>query len=666
MTNNSNPLNGYRFDTREKGIETRGEQFAKLVNGSTASNQKADAKQDKEINKVSNDLADFKKKVYTKQQADAKFLTSKNLTPYAKKADVYTKAEVDAKIPPEQDLSSYAKIQYVDDQIAALIAGAPSELDTLKEAADAINANIGSIETISAGLDAKANAADVYNKSEVDSALGEKANAADLDAKANAADVYTKTEVDGLIPDVSGFAVASEVESALAEKANATDLDAKANAADVYTKTEVDGLIPDVSGKVDWVESTPGRKHIVLANHNNILGTDTEGGTFNLAMVSKWNVADFGSAQLHMNLNSVDGNVTINDDKQIATVDQLPDVTGFASKQELETLEGNVYTKTEVDGLIPDISGLAVASDVEAALAGKADVADLEEKADASAVTEEIAAAVAVLAAKDEAQDAEIALKANASEVYTKEEVDAMLAEKQAEIDALVADYKSLKSIVGDLGGDVEYNVPAEGKLTDLLKKSGTVKLSEDVTSSTFTGGITSKNVTTLNLNGKTLTFSGATTNNPGIMTRGKEEITIAGKGTLDAAGRIAVEANGVDSVINLSGTTGFFASEPTYVTDRSGGELIYCYLGTINISAGVFRNNGDDKSFTLNCYDANYRDGKANIIVTGGKFYDFDPANNTAEGPGTSFVPDGYESVPSTVEEDGVEHTVYTVKKIA
>jgi hypothetical protein len=43
-------------------------------------------------------------------------------------------------------------------------------------------------------------------------------------------------------------------------------------------------------------------------------------------MVSKWNVADFGTSQLHMNLNSVDGIVTINDDKQIATVDQISDV----------------------------------------------------------------------------------------------------------------------------------------------------------------------------------------------------------------------------------------------------------------------------------------------------------------------------------------------------
>jgi hypothetical protein len=63
-----------------------------------------------------------------------------------------------------------------------------------------------------------------------------------------------------------------------------------------------------------------------------------------------------------------------------------------------------------------------------------------------------------------------------------------------------------------------------------------------------------------------------------------------------------------------------------------------------------------------LNCYDANYRAGTAKIIVTGGKFYDFNPADNGAEGEHTSFVPEGYHVETSI---DG-ESTVYTVKKDA
>ena len=267
------------------------------------------------------------------------------------------------------------------------------------------------------------------------------------------------------------------------------------------------------------------------------------------------------------------------------------------------------------------------------------------------------------LSAETDLQTA-IDLKADKETTYTKEEVDALIAEKEAEIVQIKKDYNSLKEIVGELGGNVEWGVPADGTFNNMMKKNGIVKLGEDTTTSTYAGGITSKNETTLNLNGKNLTFSGQTTTNPGIMTRGKQKLTIMGKGTIDAAGRIAVEANGADTVINLSGTTGMFGSEPTYVTDRSGGELIYCYLGTINIYAGVFKNNGEDKKFLLNCYDANRAAGTAKIIVTGGKFYDFDPANNTAEGEHTNFLAEGYHTEASTVVEEGVEHTVYTVKK--
>jgi hypothetical protein len=303
----------------------------------------------------------------------------------------------------------------------------------------------------------------------------------------------------------------------------------------------------------------------------------------------------------------------------------------------------NYYDKASVDGFVNDLAA------VDSIISGAVD----------NLFTEVENESQRAISAETDLQSA-IDLKADRETTYTKEEVDALISEKEAEIVQVKKDYNNLKEIVGELGGNVEWGVPADGTFNNMMKKSGTVKLGEDTTTSTYAGGITSKNKTTLNLNGKNLTFSGQTTTNPGIMTRGKQEITIIGKGTFDAAGHIAVEANGADTVINLSGTTGMFGSEPTYVTDRSGGELIYCYLGTINIYAGVFKNLGDDKTFLLNCYDANYRAGTAKIIVTGGKFYDFNPADNKAEGEHTSFVPEGYHVETST---DG-DSTVYTVKK--
>jgi hypothetical protein len=194
------------------------------------------------------------------------------------------------------------------------------------------------------------------------------------------------------------------------------------------------------------------------------------------------------------------------------------------------------------------------------------------------------------------------------------------------------------------------------------MGNNGTVKLTDDVTTGRFGPGITANNKVKLNLNNNDLTITGLTTTSAqgGIMARGSQEITIYGKGTIDTGNGICIEANGATSTINLTGST------TIYHNNRSGAELIYCYAGTINITNGTFRNDGEDKKFMLNCYDANYRAGTAKIVVTGGKFYDFDPGNNTAEGPGTSFLAEGYHTEPSTVVEEGVEHTVYTVKKDA
>ena len=135
---------------------------------------------------------------------------------------------------------------------------------------------------------------------------------------------------------------ATAAESELEGKVIAEQARAEAKEAELVAKdNEQDG---EIAKKVDWVESTPGRKHIVLKNHDSVLGTATDSSTYNLAMVSKWDVADFGSAQLHANLNSKDGNVTINDDKIVATKDEVEAaVEGLASEEYVDnTVEGYV------------------------------------------------------------------------------------------------------------------------------------------------------------------------------------------------------------------------------------------------------------------------------------------------------------------------------------
>ena len=85
----------------------------------------------------------------------------------------------------------------------------------------------------------------------------------------------------------------------------------------------------------------------------------------------------------------------------------------------------DVYTKTEVNGLV---APLAVKADVDDSLALKANATDVYTKTEIdSSVANAISVAVAPLAIKD-AVDASLALKANAADVYTQTEVDDLIA----------------------------------------------------------------------------------------------------------------------------------------------------------------------------------------------------------------------------------------------
>ena len=89
--------------------------------------------------------------------------------------------------------------------------------------------------------------------------------------------------------------------------------------------------------KVEYTDvatsENPGRKAIVLKNHDVILGTTTTGQTNSLVMMSKWDKADFGSASVTLNLNGKDEHPTYNDNKEIAFVDDIPSVEGLASEE---------------------------------------------------------------------------------------------------------------------------------------------------------------------------------------------------------------------------------------------------------------------------------------------------------------------------------------------
>lgn len=147
----------------------------------------------------------------------------------------------------------------------------------------------------------------------------------------------------------------------------------------------------------------------------------------------------------------------------------------------------------------------------------------------------------------------------------------------------------------------------------------------------------------TLDLNGHTITTDfGEGNNNWCALYLYNAELTVIGDGTITA---YATTGGYVFNLVNskLYIENGTFSGNPSVVNVESG---------TAYIRGGRFYTDDEDKKFLVNCIDKAYKNGTANIEVTGGTFRDFDPNDCLAEGKGTDFVPVDYKSVAS--EEEG------------
>lgn len=238
------------------------------------------------------------------------------------------------------DMSSVdAKVSELENKISEGDAGLQENIDNLAEKVESeatrvdgmvnqINENVASsietlnnnlvqaIETINGGI-----AAEVTNREEGDKALqasidelaekinGESGDLSELEGKVekNAADIAT-------------------VNSNLVEAVN----NINKNMADGFNT--INGGInneirPELEKAVKYedtaTEQNPGRKTIFLNNHDNICGKTTDGGSVNIAMVSKWNKVDLGSTAIELNLNGSAEHPTYNDSKEIAFLEDV-------------------------------------------------------------------------------------------------------------------------------------------------------------------------------------------------------------------------------------------------------------------------------------------------------------------------------------------------------
>ena len=171
-----------------------------------------------------------------------------------------------------------------------------------------------------------------------------------------------------------------------------------------------------------------------------------------------------------------------------------------------------------------------------------------------------------------------------------------------------------------------------------------TVKLLRDINTPEISYMI-SKSLT-IDLNGKTVTGDGYDAvfqiNNADAKVLIKNGNIVAIENT-GSAGKyaMAIWACKAECEVTLENLN---VSQKITHTDDPQMDMIYASGGTIIINSGNFESG--TPAWTLNCKDAAYKAGTANIIVKGGTFTGFDPANNKAEGENTNFVAAGYKSV--------------------
>lgn len=114
----------------------------------------------------------------------------------------------------------------------------------------------------------------------------------------------------------------------------------------------------------------------------------------------------------------------------------------------------------------------------------------------------------------------------------------------------------------------------------------------------------------------------------------------------------------GGELVINGEGNVtgsyyGLYAGGNAKVTINGGNYFgiaaaIYAQsTAVVEVNGGTFMAENDSPEYDPQQFTLNIKDGSsAQILVKGGKYYKFDPANNKAEGENTNFVVEGYTSV--------------------
>lgn len=204
-------------------------------------------------------------------------------------------------------------------------------------------------------------------------------------------------------------------------------------------------------------------------------------------------------------------------------------------------------------------------------------------------------------------------------------------------------------------------NIKNVESLKALFATGGSATLSEDLVVNEPISVSTGAEVT-LDLNGKTVT------NTEDLWDEATEKYSIfeVAGGALTLKGDGTVKAKENDCYALLVSDGGHLIIEDgTYVGNI---DALHVYEGLAEIKGGSYSiqqlcplTGHGPYDFVLNCKNENYAAGKANIIVTGGSFQGFDPANAKSD-DAASYLAPGYISV----ETNGVWTVVRGDKPVA
>lgn len=203
-------------------------------------------------------------------------------------------------------------------------------------------------------------------------------------------------------------------------------------------------------------------------------------------------------------------------------------------------------------------------------------------------------------------------------------------------------------------------NIKNVESLKALFATGGEAILTEDLVLDKTVAVETGKEVV-LDLNGKTISNTtdiwNTAANDWSLLSVRGGSLTIKGAGTLQAKENdcFAVDVMDGGKVVIEDGT---------YVGNV---HAVYVFEGSVEIKGGKYSIQQPSElpspyGYVLNCYDANCKNGTAKIMVSGGEFEKFNPADCAAEGAHTNFLADGYMSVEA---EEGVWTVVRGTKPV-